>query len=98
MKLRKHLSKVEAELIGLEAKQTEKYKNKRIRPARYTISEEEFQRVKVLREIKSTKFKEVKRTLDKKGDIVSRVEKRTCCLLFFQRQYPYNVVILPKNA
>lgn len=42
MKLRKHLSKVEAELIGLEAKQTEKYKNKRIRPARYTITKNDF--------------------------------------------------------
>ena len=42
MKLRKHLSKVEAELIGLEAKPTEEYKNKRIRPARYTITKNDF--------------------------------------------------------
>jgi len=72
MKKQKRLKDNEADLLGLDLKP----KDSENRLARYTISDEEFQRVKVLREIKSTKFKEVKRTFDKSGNIISKVHKR----------------------
>ena len=70
--MRKRLNNQEAELIGLEPKG----KDIKGGNSKYSISDKEWLRVVTFRELKSTQFKEVKRTLDKKGKIISKVEKR----------------------
>lgn len=65
------LKKNEAEFIGLIPKENEKNRSN----ARYYVTKEQWQRIKALRKFKDTEFKETKRTLDKDGNVVSKIEK-----------------------
>jgi hypothetical protein len=67
------LNKIEADYLGLKIKENEPKRSN----ARYSINKEQWQSIKTFREIKQTEFKEVKRTLDKKGNVIGRVEKLT---------------------
>lgn len=67
----KWITKIEAEFLGLKLKDNEKGRHQ----SRYRLTDIQWQSVKVFRDVKQTEFKEVKRTLDKNGKVVSKVEK-----------------------
>lgn len=72
----------EAIALGLELKNKNVYGN-----AKYIITPEQAQSLSKLRDFQSTEFKEVKRTLDKNGQVLSKVEKLS----------PKDLIEVPQN-
>lgn len=72
MKVRKRLNDSEASSLGLELKPHEEGR----KSARYYISEKQVDSLKTFKELKKTNFKTTKKTYDKNGDLIGRVEKR----------------------
>ena len=72
MKIRLRLKKHEAEFLGLIVREKTGDHN-----PLYRISKEKKEQLDKLREFDQTEFKQIKRTLNKDGEVVSSVEKLT---------------------
>lgn len=71
MKKNKRLTPAQAVYLGFDVKKPTKHGN-----PKYPLDEKQLQKLSELTNLRQTEFKEVKRTLDKTGAIVSTIEKR----------------------
>ena len=72
MKVRKRLYQHEAELLGLQIKSNDKFRNQ----AKYTIEEEDYEAIVSSRQKpKERKFVNTQNKIDKNGNVISSVEK-----------------------
>lgn len=71
-KVKIRLKPHEAIALGFEVRQTNGFGN-----TKYYVSETQVVALNKIRDFQSTEFKEVKRTLDKDGEVISKVEKLT---------------------
>jgi len=70
MKIERRLTHLEAIALGFEVKQKYKEGN-----PKYSLSPDEINQLGKLRELHKTQFKEVKRTLNENGKVISTIEK-----------------------
>lgn len=70
MKIERRLTHLEAIALGFQTKEKTKEGN-----PRYSLSPEEINQLEKLRELHKTQFKEVKRTLNENGKVISTIEK-----------------------
>jgi len=72
-RIRRRLKDVEATFLGFKDL---KPKDNQGRNGRYDVTEKQDEKLKEFRELRKTEFKVSKLTTNKKGEVISKVEKR----------------------